>query len=71
MRTSVRRAVTLSLALVLSGSGLAAQEEKAEPKIDATALAKQTQNPVADLVSIPFQFNFNRGRAWATARSTT
>ena len=29
--------------------------------MDATALAKQTQNPVADLVSIPFQFNFNSG----------
>jgi hypothetical protein len=29
--------------------------------VDATALAKQTQNPVADLVSIPFQFNFNSG----------
>lgn len=26
---------------------------------DAAALAKQTQNPVADLVTIPFQANFN------------
>jgi hypothetical protein len=31
---------------------------------DATTLAKQTQNPVADLVSIPFQFNFNSGGAF-------
>src|SRR5262249_2916939 len=28
---------------------------------DATALAKATQNPVGDLVSLPFQFNFNNG----------
>jgi hypothetical protein len=26
---------------------------------DVTALAKQTQNPVGDLVSVPLQFNFN------------
>jgi hypothetical protein len=30
---------------------------------DVTALSKQTQNPVADLVSLPFQFNFNNGGA--------
>ena len=30
---------------------------------DATELAKKTQNPVADLISVPFQnnFNFNTG----------
>jgi len=28
---------------------------------EATRLAKATQNPVADLVSLPFQFNFNNG----------
>jgi hypothetical protein len=62
MRTSVRRAAVLSLGLLLSASLLAAQEEPAAaPKVDPTALAKQTQNPVADLVSIPFQFNFNSG----------
>ncbi len=31
---------------------------------DATALAKQTQNPVSDLVSVPLQFNFNSGGAF-------
>src|SRR5262245_20510050 len=30
---------------------------------DATELSKKTQNPVADLVSLPFQFNFNNGGA--------
>jgi hypothetical protein len=31
------------------------------PEDEATKLAKATQNPVADLVSLPFQFNFNSG----------
>ncbi len=29
--------------------------------VDAGDLAKQTQNPVADLIAIPFQSNFNSG----------
>lgn len=36
-------------------------QEAAEHPPDATELAKQTQNPVADLISVPFQFNFNSG----------
>ncbi len=28
---------------------------------DVNELAKQTQNPVANLISVPFQFNFNTG----------
>jgi hypothetical protein len=31
------------------------------PESDATALAKETQNPVGDVASIPFQFNFSNG----------
>ncbi len=30
----------------------------------ATDLAKETQNPVGDIVSVPFQFNFNSGGAY-------
>ena len=37
---------------------LVAQEEK---PINAGDLAKAAQNPVASLISIPFQFNFNSG----------
>ena len=33
----------------------------ASPHGDMTELAKATQNPVSDLVSLPFQFNFNTG----------
>jgi hypothetical protein len=32
-----------------------------EPAHDVNALAKQTQNPVADLTAVPLQFNFNTG----------
>jgi hypothetical protein len=60
MHPRVRRAAAgLAVAASLGAAPLAAQEGK--PGIDPTALAKQTQNPVADLVSIPFQFNFNSG----------
>ena len=45
------------------GPALAADEEES-----ATELAKKTQNPVADLISVPFQnnFNFNTGSKDAT-----
>jgi hypothetical protein len=45
--------LVVGTALVMGASPLSAQ--------DATELAKQTQNPVANLISIPFQFNFNTG----------
>jgi hypothetical protein len=61
MRAILFRAATLSLGLLSWASLAAAQEAQAPPKLDAGALAKQSQNPVADLVSIPFQFNFNSG----------
>ena len=34
------------------------------PEPDPSALAKETQNPVGDVVTIPFQFNFNSGGAY-------
>jgi hypothetical protein len=47
---------------ILTSAAANAQEAAAgEHPPDATELAKQTQNPVADLISIPFQFNFNSG----------
>jgi hypothetical protein len=38
---------------------VAAAQEAPVQKVDTTALAKATQNPVGDLISLPFQFNFN------------
>ena len=43
------------------GMAVHAQSEEEHPAPDTTELAKQTQNPVADLISLPFQFNFNNG----------
>ena len=53
----------LAAALLCSAAPLRAAEE------NATELAKKTQNPVADLISVPFQNNFNFGaganRRWS------
>src|SRR5262245_47631030 len=38
-----------------------AAEEQPEGGGDATELAKKNQNPVSDVISVPFQFNFNSG----------
>lgn len=46
---------TLLFALCTLGPRALAQTD------DNTELAKKTQNPVGDLVSLPFQFNFNSG----------
>jgi hypothetical protein len=44
----------------LLSAALPALAQEAEHH-DVSDLAKQTQNPVSDLISIPFQFNFNSG----------
>jgi hypothetical protein len=48
--------------MLLAPSLAAAQEPEATPA-DQTDLAKQVQNPVSNLVSVPLQFNFNSGGA--------
>jgi hypothetical protein len=51
------------VAVVVSAAApcLAQAPAPAEPAHDVDALAKQTQNPVGDLISVPLQFNFNTG----------
>jgi len=53
----------VAVLLMVMPSGLLAQQATAPPAqpVDATALAKQSQNPVGNLVSVPLQFNFNTG----------
>ena len=61
LRASVSSVVSLLLlavALLLVGT---AHAEPAHEGESATDLAEKTQNPVADLISIPFQNNFNFG----------
>jgi len=51
-------AVLLALPSPLAAQSPAAQPE---PAHDVNALAKETQNPVGNLTTVPFQFNFNTG----------
>ncbi|HEX2454740.1 MAG TPA: hypothetical protein VHI99_13635 [Vicinamibacterales bacterium] len=55
--------VPCTVAVLLIVTPVRAQQvaQPAAPAVDATALAKQSQNPVGSLVSVPFQFNFNTG----------
>ena len=48
-------------ALFVLGAAAGSAQDKAAPDKESTALAKATQNPVADLVTIPAQFNFFSG----------
>lgn len=58
------KAVLVCAALVCGISSNAFTEEH---PVDTTELAKKTQNPVSDLVSLPFQFNWNQGGGFADA----
>jgi hypothetical protein len=49
-----------AVGLLVFGLVVPARAQQA-PAPDVNELAKQTQNPVANLVSVPLQFNFNSG----------
>jgi hypothetical protein len=49
----------LAATVLLASARQAFAQQPAPP--DAAALAKETQNPVAALITVPFQFNFNNG----------
>jgi len=55
--------LTLLFSILLVGQIASAQEQ--ETKQDTADLAKQTQNPVSSVISVPFQFNFNSGGGYA------
>jgi hypothetical protein len=50
----MRELMPVVIAVLVLTTPLGAQQ-------DETELAKKTQNPVADLISVPFQHNFNFG----------
>jgi len=60
---SVRLTAAIVMMTWLAPSVLLAQTPAAQPAQahDVNALAKETQNPVGNLTTIPFQFNFNTG----------
>ncbi len=81
MRGSFLRTVLLSAAVMLatppasavaqSNPGAPAAQNAAEPPAqNAEALAKQTQNPVSSLISVPFQANWDFGLGDNDATST-
>lgn len=56
------RRVATTVALVLfCYAGVSSAQTTAAPQHDVNALAKATQNPVGDLISVPLQINFNTG----------
>jgi hypothetical protein len=57
----IRKAPAVVIVLALAVLASRALAEEAAPAVDVTALAKKTQNPVSDVISLPFQFNFNNG----------
>jgi hypothetical protein len=54
--------VSIPAGFLLAGPGMARAQDPTGG--DATELATASQNPVGDLVSLPFQFNFNSGGAF-------
>jgi hypothetical protein len=55
-RCRVLAALTAALLLL---AGAAQADTPANEEEDSTKLAEETQNPVANLISVPFQSNFN------------
>ena len=53
--------LSMAVAVLLMGSAVSRAEDPppAAPEEDATQLAKKLQNPIADLISVPFQSNTN------------
>ena len=61
MRTIAGLVLCLAFCTRAAGAQTPTQPPPAEAQYDVNALAKQTQNPVADLTAVPLQFNFNSG----------
>src|SRR5262245_65921469 len=56
-----RTIIGMLVAVVAIGTATAHAQQPAATPSDATELAKKSQNPVSDLISVPLQFNFNTG----------
>jgi hypothetical protein len=61
MKTLVGLLLSLAFCARPAGAQTPPQTPPADPQHDVNALAKQTQNPVADLTAVPQQINFNSG----------
>ena len=63
--------LTLLSALALTTTGLFAEEATTDEKAQAAELAKKLQNPVANLISVPIQNNWDFGIGSANAMRYT
>src|SRR6185436_19075466 len=63
VRTRTFVAITFAVALMSTLAGTSALADESD---EATELAKKLQNPVAALISVPFQSNFE----WGSGRSS-
>jgi hypothetical protein len=52
---------SVGLSIAFAAIPASAQTPPAEPVHDVDALARETQNPISSLISLPLQFNFNSG----------
>jgi hypothetical protein len=58
----MRKIACSTLVIVFLAAIVARVEaQQPAPEQDTTGLVKKTQNPVGDVVTLPFQFNFNTG----------
>ena len=57
--TSAIRRISIALAICLLTSALVRAQDKPSDE-ESEALAKKLSNPISDLVSVPFQFNWER-----------
>jgi hypothetical protein len=66
-RRALQRALIASALVTVVATAGAQTPAPAAPaqSHDVAELARKTQNPISDLVSLPFQFNFNSGGAFA------
>ena len=60
MQSTLRTIAACTLLALLCGPAVAA-DEKGGKDAQAADLAKQVQNPLANLVTLPLQFNYNKG----------
>jgi len=58
---TIRKIVLLVLVVLLPVLAVSQESASAAPLSDADKLAKQLQNPLASLISVPFQNNFDFG----------